>query len=141
VGEARARSANERKTYDAIAAIRAKAARRRKDWHHTTSRAIADGYSVAVFEALRMKDMTKSASGSVESPGTNVPAKSGLNRVILNEGWGALLDLIRYKMADNGGSVVTVLAPFTSLTCHACGRTAQEPSTVRVWGCQLRLDR
>jgi len=79
---------------------------------------------VAVFEALRINNMTKSAAGSLEAPGRNVAAKSGLNRVILNEGWGTLLDLIRYKMADNGGSVVTVPAPFTSLTCHACGSTA-----------------
>lgn len=115
---------NERKTYDAIASVRARAARRRKEWHHQTSRKVADGYSVAVFEALRIKDMTKSAAGSLEEPGKSVAAKSGLNRVILNEGWGALLDLIRYKMADNGGAVVTVPAPFTSLTCHACGSTA-----------------
>jgi len=115
--------ANERKTYDAIASVQAKAARRRKDWLHQTSRKIADGYSVAVFEALQIKNMTKSAAGSVKAPGTNVAAKSGLNRVILNEGWGALLDLTRYKMADNGGAVVTVPAPFTSLTCHACWST------------------
>lgn len=115
--------ANERKTYDAIASVWAKAARRRKDWHHQTSRKIADDYSVAVFEALQIKNMTKSAAGSLEVPGTNVAAKSGLNRVILNEGWGLLLDLIRYKMVDNGGAVVTVPAPFTSLTCHACGST------------------
>lgn len=114
---------NERKTYDAIACVRAKAARRRKDWHHQTSRQIADRYSVAVFEELQIKNMTKSAAGSMDAPGTNVAAKSGLNRVVLNEGWGTLLDLTRYKMSDNAGAVVTVPAPFTSLTCHVCGST------------------
>jgi putative transposase len=115
--------ANERKTYTAIASIWARAARRRKDWHHQTSRTIADRYSVAVFETLRIKNMTASAKGTVEKPGTHVAAKSGLNRVILNEGWGTLLDLVRYKMADSGGAVVTVPAPGTSQTCHACGST------------------
>ena len=57
----------------------------------------------------------------MDAPGTHVAAKSGLNRVILNEGWSKLLDLTRYKMADNGGAVVTVPAPFTSQTCHICG--------------------
>ena len=115
--------ANERKTYDAIARMRAKAARRRKDWHHQTSKMISDNYNLAAFEELSIKNMTRSAKGTIEEPGRNVKAKTGLNRSILNEGWATHLDLTRYKMADNGGVVVTVPAPRTSLTCHVCGST------------------
>jgi putative transposase len=114
---------NERKTYDAIARMRAKAARRRRDWRHQTSRIIAENCSVAVFEDLSITNMTSSAKGTAVEHGTNVKAKSGLNRSILNEGWVALLDLVRYKMADNGGTALTVPAQNTSLTCHSCGST------------------
>jgi putative transposase len=114
---------NERKTYDAISRMWAKAAHRRKDWHHQTSRAIADNYQLAAFERLPIRHMTKSAKGSLKVPGRNVAAKSGLNRSILNEGWARLLDLTKYKVSDKGGIVVTVPAPHTSLTCHVCGST------------------
>lgn len=115
---------NERKTYDAIARLQAKAARRRKDWHHQTSKLISDKYRLVAFEALPITQMTRSAKGSAEEPGRNVRAKAGLNRSILNEGWATLLDLVRYKMAENGGIVITVPASHTSLTCHLCGSTA-----------------
>ncbi len=61
--------------------------------------------------------MTKSAKGTVEEPGVNVPQKSGLNRVILNTGWTALKTMMEYKCA----TVITVPAQYTSRTCHECG--------------------
>jgi putative transposase len=65
-----------------MASVRAKAARRRRDWHHQISRVIADDYRVAVFEHLLITSMTASATGTVEGPGASVAAKSGLNRSI-----------------------------------------------------------
>ena len=72
--------------------------------------------AVAV-ETLDVKAMTKSAKGTVEEPGTNVPQKAGLNRVILNTGWTALKRMLDYKAAN----VITVPARNTSRTCHECG--------------------
>jgi putative transposase len=48
-----------------------------------------------IVEDLNLKGMTKSASGTMEEPGSNVRAKSGLNRSILEEGLGELVNMVR----------------------------------------------
>ncbi|KXT29492.1 hypothetical protein HMPREF3036_02640 [Sutterella sp. KLE1602] len=37
---------------------------------------------------MKVKNMTASAKGTVEEPGSRVAQKSGLNRSILDQGWG-----------------------------------------------------
>jgi len=113
--------ANEKKTYDQIARLQAKAARRRYDWQHKVALQIAQSYGVAVFEDLKVGNMVASAAGTVEEPGKNVRQKADLNRSIQNEAWSQLLNLISYKIEWCGGVVVTVPAHNTSKTCHACG--------------------
>ena len=73
------------------------------------------------FEGLRIGAMTASAAGTVESPGTNVAAKSALNRSILEQNLGRIRAQSTYKAESAGGSVVTVDPVFTSQTCSACG--------------------
>ena len=62
---------------------------------------------------------TKSAKGTAEEPGRNVKQKSGLNREILNTGWGQLERNLNYK----AGRVVKVDSAYTSQTCSVCGHT------------------
>lgn len=116
--------ANETKTYDALASLRNRATRRRHDWQHQTSARIAADYSAIAFEALRVKNMTASAAGTVNAPGSNVAQKAGLNHAILNEAWSLHQSRITYKVESHGGVVLTVPAPGTSTECHACGSTA-----------------
>ena len=47
--------------------------------------------------------MSKSAKGSIETPGTNVSAKSGLNKSILDQGWGEFRRQLEYKLTWSGG--------------------------------------
>ena len=54
-------------------------------------------FDVIRFEDLRTKTMTRSAKGTVENPGSNVRAKSGLNRAILAQGWGLLVRRTRTR--------------------------------------------
>ena len=89
----------------------------RHNWHHQVSRRLATG--TVVLENLSTRSMTKSAKGTAEEPGTNVRAKTGLNRVILATGWGALEQMLAYKTPR----VVKVSAKDTSRTCHACGHS------------------
>ena len=72
-------------------------------------------------EDLNIKAMTKSAAGTIEAPGKNVKAKSGLNRSILNQGWGEFLRQLDYKLLWNGGYLVKVNPAYTSQTCPRCG--------------------
>ncbi len=64
--------------------------------------------------------MTASAKGTVDEPGTNVRQKAGLNKAILNTGWGAL----KYKLAYKSARLVEVNPQYyTSQTCSRCGFT------------------
>ena len=104
-----------------VARLQARAGRIRRDFHHRATLDIAKRFGVAVLEDLRVKNMTASASGTVAEPGRNVRAKAGLNRSILNQGWGAFETLLSYKMEERGGGVVKIDPAFTSQTCSACG--------------------
>ncbi|MCY3658853.1 MAG: transposase [Caldilineaceae bacterium] len=98
-----------------------KQARRRDTTTHQISRKIADTAHTVVLEDLDTKSMTKSAKGTVENPGRNVKAKSGLNRAILASGWGQLEQKLTYK----AGQVVKVDPAYTSQACSRCGHTAK----------------
>ena len=65
--------------------------------------------------------MVRSAKGTVETPGQNVKAKSGLNRSILDQGWSMFATMLRYKLAQRGGQLVEVEAAYTSQACAECG--------------------
>lgn len=125
--------ANERDTYDKIAGLHARARRRRTDWLHRTSHAIAERYSFVGIEALTIAGMTTSPAPKPdpELPGNYLPngaaAKAGLARAILGEAWGGFADLLGYKTKDAGGTQIRVPAPYTSLTCHKC-RTVTDGS-------------
>jgi len=93
----------------------------RKDFLHKHSTAIAKNHGVVVVEALKVRNMSASAKGTVEEPGRMVRQKSGLNRAILDQGWSAFKTMLAYKLADRGGRVVEVNAAYTSQTCSACG--------------------
>ncbi|MGW2082924.1 RNA-guided endonuclease InsQ/TnpB family protein, partial [Streptomyces sp. NPDC001939] len=109
------------RTYDQIKQLRAKATRRAIDWQHKTTTTIAQQYGTVVVEALTITSMVKSAKGTIEEPGKNVAQKSGLNRSISQEAWGRTVTMLTYKAARNGGTLVKVPAPNTSLRCSACG--------------------
>lgn len=118
------RSSNRLKSvYDQIGKLRAKAKRRATDWQHQTTTYLARTYSVLVVEQLDIPNMTKSARGTVEEPGTNVKQKSGLNRSISQEAWGRTVTMLTYKAAKYGGAMHKVPAAGTSQRCSACGLT------------------
>ena len=100
-----------------VAAVSAKIARIRKHWAHETTTAICRKFGTVVIENLRTKNMTRSASGTVDAPGKNVSQKRGLNRAILNVGWHQIETMLLYKAHH----LVKVDPRFTSQTCSCCG--------------------
>jgi putative transposase len=72
-------------------------------------------------EKLRIKNMSASAAGTVEEPGRNVAAKSGLNRSILDQGCGMFADMLGYKFPVEGGERQFVAPPYPSQGCRMCG--------------------
>jgi transposase len=74
-------------------------------------------------EDLRIKNMTRSARGTVAKPGRGVRGKAGLNREIARSGWGRLTERLEHKAP---GRVERVSPAFTSQRCSACGHTSAE---------------
>lgn len=104
--------------YSRVAKLKACETARRKDWVEKTSTMLAREFDVIRFEKLNIKNMTATAAGTIEQPGRNVAAKTGLNRAILAQGWG---DLRRRTEDKAPGRVQDVPAPYTSLRCSGCG--------------------
>lgn len=119
-------SANHKRALLRVAKIHASIAANRERVLHDVSGKYAREAGTVVVEKLDVKSMTASASGTAEDPGTNVRQKAGLNRSILDMGWGRLVEMLRYKCEALGGSVVEVPAAYSSQTCAACGHVAAD---------------
>jgi len=118
------RSSNRRaRCKHAIARLHAREADARKDWAEKLSTDLARRFDLIRIEDLRVRNMTRSAKGTVTEPGRNVRAKAGLNRQILASGWGILLRRLEEKAP---GRVQKINPAFTSQRCSACGHVAAE---------------
>ena len=86
---------------------------------HQHSRVLSNKAYTLKREDLKIKNMSKSAKGTTENPGKNVKAKAGLNRIILNAGWGRF----NTYCDDKFGRVVP---KYTSQRCNQCGHVDKD---------------
>jgi len=130
-------SSNWHKLKAKISRLRMHEANVRKDFLHKEATGLAKSHGVYRLEKLRVRNMTASAAGTVEEPGKNVAQKSGLNRSILDQGWGMFATFLSYKEQERGGRVEFTPAPYTSLRCPApgCGHTHANNRPTRDWFC------
>ncbi|EFA4195005.1 RNA-guided endonuclease InsQ/TnpB family protein [Escherichia coli] len=98
----------------------------RKDYLHKVTTTVSKNHAMIVIEDLKVKNMSKSATGTISQPGRNVRAKSGLNRSILDQGWYEMRRQLEYKQLWRGGQVLAVPPAYTSQRCACCGHTAKE---------------
>lgn len=110
-----------RKTIAAMADLRGRQARRRLDFTHKLTTDLTKNHGWVAIEDLRVKNMTASAKGTVEEPGTNIRQKAGLNRAILDNIPHERRRQLGYKAPLYGSELRVVPAPFTSQMCSACG--------------------
>lgn len=117
-------SKNRRKASQRAARAGLYAADVRTNFAHQTSRALVDGQNLLfVFEALQVKNMTRSAAGTVAVPGKRVAQKRGLNRSILASAWGETKLFTKYKALAAGKLCIEVPPHHSSQECSACGHT------------------
>lgn len=117
-------SANRRKANHKAARAGLYAADVRTNFAHQTSRSLVDGPNLLfVFEALKVKNMTASAAGTVAEPGKKVAQKRGLNRSILASAWGEVKLFTKYKALAAGKLCIEVPPHHSSQECSACGHT------------------
>lgn len=117
-------SNNWRKQKERITRLHIRIADVRNDYLHKVSSAISKNHAVVVLEDLKVKNMTASAKGTSDAPGRMVKQKAGLNKAILDQGWGELGRQLEYKQAWKGGWVLLVNPAYTSQTCSACGHVS-----------------
>lgn len=98
----------------------------RKDSLHKATTMISQKHAMIVIEALQVRNMSKSAKGTIEVKGLNVKAKSGLNRSILDQGWFEFRRQLEYKQAWAGGRVLAINPRYTSQHCSCCGHIAND---------------
>ena len=79
-------SNNWKKAKAKVQKIHTKIANARRDFLHKTTTTISQNHAVVFVEDLQVRNMSQSAAGTAENPGTNVAAKSGLNKAILDQG-------------------------------------------------------
>ena len=98
----------------------------RNDFLHKTSHSISKNHALLCVEDLQVRNMSRSASGTLEAPGRNVRAKSGLNKAILDQGWGELGRQLDYKSVWQGGWLVAVPPANTSRECPMCRHVSSD---------------
>ncbi|GAA0719635.1 RNA-guided endonuclease TnpB family protein [Dactylosporangium roseum] len=117
-----------RKARDRVAALHGKVRRQRVDGARKAALALVRHADVIVLENLQTANMTKRPKPVPNGDGTFAPngaaAKSGLNKSILDAGWGVLVNAILVKAEEAGREVVFVNPANTSRRCARCGHTA-----------------
>ncbi|MCW3043340.1 MAG: Transposase, partial [Actinobacteria bacterium] len=114
-------SNNRRAARETVANRSRRIANQRRDFHHKVARHLITYHDVICIEDLRIHNLTASASGTVEEPGTNVAQKAGLNKAILDAGWGQFRSILTGKAEEAGRRLIAVDPRYTSQTCLSCG--------------------
>jgi putative transposase len=115
-----------------VATLHAKVRRQRLDFAHKAANFVIREADMIAHERLNITGMTRTpkAKPDLDNSGAFLPngaaAKSGLNRSILDAGWGIFLSILANKAESAGRQVIPVDARNTSRTCPdpACGHVA-----------------
>ena len=119
-------SNNWKKAKAKVQKIHTKIANTRRDFLHKATHTISQNHAIVFVEDLQVRNMSKSAAGTAENPGKQVAQKSGLNKAILDQGWGEFRRQLDYKMAWKGGMLFAVPAHHTSQTCPCCAHVSKD---------------
>jgi putative transposase len=119
-------SRNWKKANAKVQKIHTGIAHARKDFLHKTTTTIRQNHALVCVEDFQVRNMSQSAKGTVDAPGKKVSQKSGLNRSILDQGWGEFRRQLAYKLEWNGGTLLAVPPQNTRRTCPACGHVSKD---------------
>ena len=106
-----------------VAKLHEKVANQRKDFLHKQSRQIINIYDCVCIEDLNMKAMSQSLN---------------FGKSVFDNGWGMFTQFLRYKLAEQGKTLVKVDKYFaSSQTCSCCGykNTETKNLSIREWVC------
>ena len=143
ISKCRKNSNTQAKLYRQLRRYKAREAVSHRNECHRITTDIIRSYDLIAIEQLEIANMVRSAKGTVERPGRNVAAKSGLNRAISEQGWSILATQLAYKAQWYGRELVEVDPKHTSQTCSRCGKVdaaARQKKKYHCGRCGLRID-
>ena len=115
-----------------VSKLKRKVANQRQNWVHQVAAQITSSSSMVATEKLEVKNMTRKAK-----KGKRKKQKAGLNKSILDVGFGMLRSTIKYKVEQTGGVFIEVptrqVKP--SQTCPKCGNQHKKTLGIRVHEC------
>jgi putative transposase len=135
------------KARKAVAKTHRKIANQRRDFHHKQSKQLVQEHQTIVFEELEITNVSKRAKPKQDENGIYLPngaaAKSGLNKSILDAGWGQFQQIVTHKAACAGRTVLKVNPRYTSQVCSQCGTVRKKDLSERWHSCECgaELDR
>ena len=130
--------------------LKHKVANQRQNWVHQVAAQITSDNSLVATEKLNVKAMTKKAKkrtarsevsselGRSKQGSKRKQQKTGLNRSILDVGFGMLREAIKYKVIEAGGVFVEVPTKKVkpSQTCPSCGHQKKKDLSERMHNCE-----
>ena len=119
-------SKNWKKVVSKVQNTHSNIANARKDYLHKITTTISKNHALVCIEDLQVQNMSRSSKGNSEQHGKNVKQKSGLNRSILDQGWGEFGRQLEYKMEWGGGILIAVPPQYTSQTCPCCNHVSRD---------------
>jgi putative transposase len=138
-----------KKAVQKVAKAHRKVRNQRADFLQKESRKLVNAYGTIVFEALQPATMSKRTKPKQDAEtGAYLPngasAKSGLNKSIVDAGWGQFVQYCTYKAANADRKVLFVNPRYTSQMCSGCG-TVKKKTLDERWhscpcGCELDRD-
>jgi putative transposase len=122
------RGSNRRKKAVAkVARLHGKVRRQRLDHAHQTALTLVREHDLIAHEKLQVTSMTRRPRPRPDGSGGHEPngalAKAGLNKSILDAGWGIFLRILAAKAESAGRAVIAVDPRYTSQRCAQCGHT------------------
>ncbi|KAB2342381.1 RNA-guided endonuclease InsQ/TnpB family protein [Actinomadura rudentiformis] len=127
---ARDRSKTHRAAVRRVVRLHAKIRRQRLDHAHKTALHLVRSADRIAHEQLAITNMTRRPAPRPDGHGGYEPngaaAKAGLNRSILDAGWGVFLGILTHKAECAGRELIPVIPANTSRTCPSCGHVAKE---------------
>lgn len=110
---------------------------RRNDARHKETTRLVKSHGLIGIEDLRVRNMTRSARGTVDEPGRRVAQKAGLNRRLLDVAPYEFRRQLEYKGLWYGRTVIAVPAPYTSQDCSVCGSRGHIERNERIFRCDV----
>jgi putative transposase len=109
----------------------------KRHYYYNIASYYVKNYDIIVMENLLIRNMSKSASGTIENPGKNVAQKRGLNRSILEQSWYLLRTIIENKCKEHSRQFILVDPKYTSQQCSECGNIFYKSLSQRTHFCKI----